>query len=81
MASGGIRDGMGAFGGIKTSLLLVLDFFGAPASSSCSMGLVKVLTQRLYWTQDLRAIAKNRNLIMTFPNGLANPLGIEFLEL
>ena len=80
---GGIRGGVGALGGVGASLLPASDLPPwAPASSSCSVGSMGGLTQGLRWVvRDPGAIAKDGGLNMILLNGLADPLGIELLEL
>ena len=46
------------------------------------MGLAEELTRGLRWVvQDFGAIVKDGDLNVIFPNGLADPLGVELLEL
>ena len=81
LTGGETRDRMGALREIRASLLPASDF--APASLSCSLGMSdRGLTQGLCrLVQDLKAIAKERSLNVTFPNGLADPLDMKLLEL
>ena len=83
LEGGEMRGRVGASRGVGTSLLPVLDLPPwAPASSSCSMGLIERLTQGLRQVVgDSGAIAKDRDLNIILPNGLADPLGMELLEL
>ena len=70
---------------VKALLLPALDLPAtswAPASSSCSMGLIGELTQGFCWViQDTRVIAKDESLNMLLPNRLADLLGIELLKI
>ena len=83
LAGGGTRGGVEALGRVRASSLLTSDFFGAPASSSYSPGiLVGGLTQGLHRVgRDPGAIAKDGGLNVILPNGLADSLGMELLEL
>ena len=71
--------------GLKTLLLPALDLptrFSVPARSFYSVRSTGGLTQELHWVvQDPGAIARDRNLNVILPNGLADPLGMEFLKL
>ena len=80
---GGTRGGVGALRGVGASLLSALYLLPwAPASSSCSVGLTGGLMQGLRQVvQDPGAIAKDGGLNMILSNGLADPLGMELLEL
>ena len=83
LAGGGTRGGVRALGGVRASLLPASVFPVAPASSSCSPGiLARGLMQGLRRVvQDPGAIAKVKGLIVIIPNGLADPLDMELLEL
>ena len=80
---GGTRGEIGALGEIKASLLTALNLpLWVLASLSCFMGLTGGLTRELYWVvRGLGAIAKDGGLNVILPNGLADPLDIELLEL
>ena len=81
--------GRGTRGGVETLervgalLLLASDLpFWAPVSSFCSVGSMRGLTQGLRWVvQDAGAITKDEGLNVILSNGLADPLGMELLEL
>ena len=82
-AGGGTRGRVGALGQIGASLLPASDLLVMPASSSCSPrmlagGLMQGLRRVV---RNLGAIAKDGGLNVIFPNGLADPLGMELLEL
>ena len=82
LEEGGMRGGVGASRGVKTSLLLTSDLLGASASSSCFPGMsAGRLTRELCRVvRDARAIAKGGGLNVIFPNRLDDPLDMEFLE-
>ena len=82
------KGGIGVSGWIKVLiralLLLILNFLARfwPASLSCFLiKLARKLIQKLRQVQNLVAIAKDGSLIITFASMLADPLGIELLEL
>ena len=83
LEKGGTRGRVGASGGVEASLLPASDL--APASSSCSMELTRGLTQGLRRVvRDPGAIAKelqSKKHDAILPNGLVDPLGMEFLKL
>ena len=84
LMGGETKGGVGASKEIRALLLLALDFLArpwVPVSLSYSIELTKKLTQGLRWVvQDLEAIAiEGLNVILS--NGLADPLGMELLEL
>ena len=83
LAGGGTRGEVGALGEIGASLLPASDILGTPVSLSYSLGIsAEIFTQGLHQiVQDPGAIVKNRGLNVIFPNGLADPLDIELLEL
>lgn len=61
-----------------------MDFLARPWLTNSSCSLVKLaggLIPGLYQTQDFKTIAKDEDLIVTLPNGLANLLYIKLLEL
>ena len=82
----GTRGGVIALGSVGATLLPGLNHLAgpwAPASSSSSpVGLTGVVTQELRRViRDLGAIAKDGGLNIILPNGLADLLGMELLEL
>ena len=79
-----LRGRVGALRGIEASSLSASNLEPEIlASSSYFLRiLAKKLTQKLRQVvQNLRVIVKNRDLNVFFLNKLANPLGIELLEL
>ena len=80
LAGEGTRGGVGDSEGVGALLLLVLNL--APASSSCFLEMLAGgLTQELCRVvQDLRAIAKDGDLNVIFPNDLADPFSVELLK-
>ena len=83
---GGMRGRVIATGRVKASLLPGLNLLARPwalaSSSSFLAESTGVVTQGLRQVaQDLEAIAKDGSLNVILPNGLADPLGMELLEL
>ena len=68
---------------IRASSLPALDLSGVLASLFCSPEmLARGLTQGFCWVvQDLGVIAKDESLNVILPNRLADPLGMELLEM
>ena len=75
------RGGVEASGGVEALALSVLDLL-LVNSSRCQEILARRLTRAFRRVvQNPWTIAKNRGLNVIFLNELANPLGMEFLEL
>ena len=83
LEQGGTRSRVGASGGMGASSLPALDLPSAPAGLFCSPAMsARRLTQGLRQVmQDPGTIAKGGGLNVILPNGLADPLGMELLEL
>ena len=85
LEEGGIKDGIGVSGEVRALLLSTSDLppgSWAPTSSSCFVESNRRLIQELQLVmQDLSAIAKDKNLNVILLNGLADLLGVKFLEL
>ena len=83
LAGGRTSGRVGASGVVGASLLTASVFPVAPASLYCSPRMsARGLTQGLQQVvRDPKAIAKVESLIVILLNGLADPLGMELLEL
>ena len=83
VAGEGTRGEVGASRGVGASLLPTSDLLPwVPASSSCSFRSAERLTQGVRRVvRDLEAIVKEGGLNVILPKGLADPLGMELLEL
>lgn len=91
MIEGGTKDKKGvfeeirAFGEVRASLLLILDFFAGPwappGSTYFSVKLTRRLIQKLHFIRDPKAIAKDKSLLVFFSSRLTDLLDIKFLKL
>lgn len=82
------KDGVGTTGGVKVLIralsLPILDYLAGPWQASLFCFLIRLherLTQGLRGAKVFRAIAKDRSLIVTYPNWLTHLLYIKFLKL